>query len=177
MDVLELLWEYYLNCICCHCDGVMEIAEAPEHLRDLIQVPSPEAFLFDVENLMEIPEQMADDFRRHLAVHVGQQAIKGRFPVRLGSHVRTTCAIVTFYCHQLCTARFPDSAFVHNDCASVRIAQQIVSENLPRNRPILADALEDAGVDNQLVLEHLRKHQDYHPMCSIVERISQRVTP
>jgi hypothetical protein len=56
-----------------------------------------------------------------------------------------------------------------NDSAPLKIARGIREEEAFDRLPILADALEEAGCDNQAILSHCRASQPHQGTCWVVE--------
>jgi hypothetical protein len=58
-----------------------------------------------------------------------------------------------------------------NERAAVRIAREIDDEEAFHQTPILADALEDAGCTDEVILSHLRGPGPHAPGCWVVDLI------
>lgn len=57
-----------------------------------------------------------------------------------------------------------------------QLAAGIHAETAFDRTPILADALQDAGCDDPLLLDHLRYCPDHGASCWVVEMIRERLT-
>jgi hypothetical protein len=63
-----------------------------------------------------------------------------------------------------------DPAWLHsNDKAPLRIARKIREESAFDQLPVLADALEEAGCDHTLILDHCRSSAPHQRKCWVVE--------
>jgi hypothetical protein len=58
-----------------------------------------------------------------------------------------------------------------NNATVVKLAQAIYSERGFNRLPILADALEEAGCDNDAILSHCRKGGEHAPGCWVVDAV------
>ncbi len=58
-----------------------------------------------------------------------------------------------------------------NDGAIPKMAQAIYDDRAFDRLPILADALEDAGCDNQEILDHCRSNGEHVRGCWVVDLI------
>jgi hypothetical protein len=56
-----------------------------------------------------------------------------------------------------------------NGGAALRIAQQIRNEGVFEHLPVLADALEEGGCDNALILSHCRASAPHQQTCWVLE--------
>ena len=62
-----------------------------------------------------------------------------------------------------------------HDCTVVKLAQAIYESRSFGDLPILADALEDAGCDNEAVLTHCREQGGVHvPGCWLLDLLLQK---
>jgi Family of unknown function (DUF6331) len=67
-----------------------------------------------------------------------------------------------------------DPAWLHCHDGAVRaLAVAIQKESTFDSLPILADALEDAGCQDQTLLAHCRRPHDHVPSCWVVEMLTQ----
>jgi hypothetical protein len=58
-----------------------------------------------------------------------------------------------------------------DDARAIRLAEAIYEERAFDRLPILADALEEAGCQDALALEHCRQHSDHVRGCWVVDQI------
>jgi hypothetical protein len=82
--------------------------------------------------------------------------------------------------HLVCTAARPAAvapftAAWKNETA-VLLARGIVMDSAPDRLPILADALEEAGCDDPLVLRHCRECVRHFPHCWVIAEVLDRPT-
>lgn len=176
-DIIEKYWEFYLYSIEGHFGHEDYYGYLPEVWLSLGLNYSDdftsEQCLAEIEDIIQIPEQMADDFRRKVAEFIGRRAIKGKSisfecSAEFGPEGNElSYAIIKFYCRRLFTD-FALPVLRYNDRTVLSVAT-LIDEGEVEKRPILADALEDAGYNDEKVLNHLRNHN--HKECRIVSMI------
>ncbi len=68
----------------------------------------------------------------------------------------------------------PD-CLVRNDSAAIRVARALRDRQAFNELPILGDALEEAGCQNRLILEHCRGNVPHGQVCWVLELIAAAV--
>ncbi len=156
------IYNQYIDHVC----GYVERTNV--HLPDGSQIEPDEKFMRPIEEDVLIAEQYVNDFRRQVMSFIGAMVVRGRDHKSLiNPRLQSGCA--SYCCGKIQWGLSPDW-FTSN---AVLFSRNFLSltERDHSHLQILADILQDAGCDSEVILTHLRTSQRHN--CGIVTRLAE----